>query len=110
MIGAIADVERLLSEARMKPTIRIFPDADQLAHFAARLLQMRMVGSLTIQVQFTVALSGGSTPKKMFEILGNDERLKKQVKIGTWDYVRFFWGDERHAPPDHPESNYKLAY
>jgi len=46
----------------------------------------------------------------MFEILGNDERLKKQVKIGTWDYVRFFWGDERHAPPDHPESNYKLAY
>ena len=94
----------------MKPTIRTFPDADQLAHFAARLFQMRMVGSLTIQVQFTVALSGGSTLKKMFEILGNDERLKKQFKIGTWDYVHFFWGDERHAPPDHAESNYKLAY
>jgi 6-phosphogluconolactonase len=94
----------------MKPTIRIFPDADQLARFAARLFLSRFVLNLTIQVQFTVALSGGSTPKKMFEILGNDERLKKQVELGTWDYVHFFWGDERHVPPDHAESNYKLAY
>ncbi|HKQ75085.1 MAG TPA: 6-phosphogluconolactonase [Blastocatellia bacterium] len=94
----------------MKPIIRIFPDADKLAHFAARLFQMRMIGSITIQVEFTVALSGGATPKKMFEILGNDERLKKQVQHGTWDYLHFFWGDERHVPPDHAESNYKLAY
>jgi glucosamine-6-phosphate isomerase/6-phosphogluconolactonase len=78
----------------MRPTIRIFPDADQLARFAARLFVSRYVLNLTIQVQFTVALSGGSTPKKMFEILGNDERLKKQVKLGTWDYVHFFWGEE----------------
>jgi 6-phosphogluconolactonase len=65
-------------------------------------------------VQFTVALSGGSTPKKMFEILGNDERLKKRVKYGAeyepLEYVHFFWSDERHLPPDHAESNYKLAY
>lgn len=94
----------------MKPIIRIFPDADKLAHFAARLFLMRMVGSLPIQVQFTVALSGGSTPKKMFEILGNDERLKKQTQVGVWDYAHFFWGDERHVTPDHAESNYKLAY
>src|SRR5215510_1149101 len=90
-------------EVRMRPTIRIFPDADQLARFAARLFLLRFVHTLTIQVQFTFALSGGSTPKKMFEILGGDERLKKQVKLGTWDYVHFFWGDERHVPPDHVE-------
>jgi 6-phosphogluconolactonase len=95
---------------RVRPTIRIFPDADQLARFAARLFVSRFVFTLPIQVEFTVALSGGSTPKKMFEILGNDERLKKQVKLGTWEYVHFFWGDERHVPPDHAESNYKLAY
>ena len=94
----------------MKPTIRIFPDADQLARFAARLFLSRLILTLPIQVEFTVALSGGSTPKKMFEILGNDERLKKQVKLGTWEYLHFFWGDERHVPPDHAESNYKLAY
>ena len=94
----------------MRPTIRIFPDADQLARFAARLFVSRFVLTLPIQVQFTVALSGGLTPKKMFEILGNDERLKTQVRHGLWDYVNFFWNDERHVPPDHAESNYKLAY
>jgi 6-phosphogluconolactonase len=94
----------------MKPTIRILPDADQLARFAARLFMSRSILSLPIQVQFTVALSGGSTPKKMFEILGNDERLKKQVRLGTWDYLHFFWSDERHVPPDHAESNFKMAY
>jgi 6-phosphogluconolactonase len=94
----------------VKPVIRILPDADQLARFAARLFLRRLILTLPIQVEFTVALSGGSTPKKMFEILGNDERFKKQVKLGTWDYVHFFWGDERHVPPDHAESNYKLAY
>lgn len=97
----------------MKPTIRILPDADQLARFAARLFLSRLTLSNSIQVQFTVALSGGSTPKKMFEILGNDERLKKQVKYGAeydpLEYVHFFWSDERHVPPDHAESNYKLA-
>jgi 6-phosphogluconolactonase len=94
----------------MKPTIRIFPDADQLARFAARLFLSRLTLTMSLQVEFTVALSGGSTPKKMFEILGNDERLKKQVGHGLWDYVHFFWSDERHVPPDHAESNYKLAY
>jgi len=94
----------------MKPTIRILPDADQLARFAARLFMSRLILTLPIQVQFTVALSGGSTPKKMFEILGNDKRLKNGGKIGTWDYLHFFWSDERHVPPDHAESNYKLAY
>jgi 6-phosphogluconolactonase len=94
----------------MKPTIRILPDADQLARFAARIFVSRLILSLPIQVQFTVALSGGSTPKKMFEILGNDERLKKGVNYGTWDYLHFFWSDERHVSPDHAESNFKLAY
>ena len=59
----------------MKPTIRIFPGADQLARFAARLFLSRLTLTNSIQVQFTVVLSGGSTQKKMFEILGNDERL-----------------------------------
>jgi 6-phosphogluconolactonase len=98
----------------MKPTIRIFPDADQLARSAARLFLSRFTLSNTIQVQFTVALSCGPLQKKIFEILGNDERLKKQVVYGVefelMEYVHFFWTDERHVPPDHTESNYKQAY
>jgi 6-phosphogluconolactonase/glucosamine-6-phosphate isomerase/deaminase len=57
-----------------------------MARFAARLFVWRFALTLPIQVQFTVALSGGSTPKKMFEMLGNDERLKKKVRYG----VEFF--------------------
>jgi|SRR5262245_7192324 len=83
----------------MKPAIRIFPDADQLAHFAARIFHSRLHLSNTVQVSFTVALPGGSSPKKLFEVMGNDERLKKQVTAGLWDYVHFFWTDERHVSP-----------
>ena len=55
---------------------------------------------------FAVALSGGSTPKKMFAILANDAALSKQM---PWESVHFFWGDERHVPPDHADSNYRMT-
>ena len=52
----------------------------------------------------TVALSGGSTPKLMFQILA--DQFYDDV---AWDRIHFFWSDERHVPPDHPESNYRMA-
>ncbi len=55
---------------------------------------------------FTVALSGGSTPKGLYVLLAQ-EPYRSQV---PWDLVHVFWGDERCVPPDHAESNYKLAY
>jgi 6-phosphogluconolactonase len=56
--------------------------------------------------QFSVALSGGSTPKSLYSLLVNDSSLQKEV---PWDQTHFFWGDERHVPPDHPESNYRMT-
>ena len=55
---------------------------------------------------FTVALSGGSTPKGLYALLAR-EPYRTQV---PWSLVHVFWGDERCVPPDHAESNYKLAY
>ena len=55
---------------------------------------------------FNVALSGGSTPKGLFSLLVTDEDLRAQVQ---WKKINFFWGDERHVPPDDPESNYRMA-
>ncbi|MEN0003437.1 MAG: 6-phosphogluconolactonase [Bacteroidota bacterium] len=52
----------------------------------------------------SVALSGGSTPKRFFEILATDYRDKID-----WSSLLFFWGDDRCVPPDHEESNYKMA-
>lgn len=54
---------------------------------------------------FAVALSGGSTPKGIFSLLASSEN-RHRVK---WDRLRLFWSDERAVPPDHPDSNYRMA-
>ena len=55
---------------------------------------------------FRVALSGGSTPKQVYPLLLEPAR-RDHVE---WGAVEFFWGDERAVPPDHPESNFGVAY
>jgi 6-phosphogluconolactonase len=77
-------------------TKTIFTDPEELARGAAEYFVARRPE--------TVALSGGSTPKRMFQILA--EQFFDKV---TWSGIQFFWSDERHVPPDHPESNYRMA-
>ena len=55
--------------------------------------------------RFTVALSGGSTPKGLYELLALDA-YKERV---PWAQVHIFWGDERCVAPNHPESNYRMV-
>ena len=55
---------------------------------------------------FRVALSGGGTPKQVYPLLLEPQRRDKV----DWGSVDFFWGDERAVPPDHPESNFGVAY
>lgn len=52
----------------------------------------------------TIALSGGSTPKDLFQIIAKDYSAKLD-----WNRVNFFWGDERCVSPNNDESNYKMA-
>ena len=54
--------------------------------------------------RFTIALSGGSTPKNLFTLLATNARTTL-----PWDKMFFFWGDERHVPPTDPDSNYRMA-
>src|SRR5580765_4243949 len=54
--------------------------------------------------RFTLALSGGSTPKALFNLLATNARATL-----PWDRMFFFWSDERHVPPDNPDSNYRMA-
>ncbi len=56
------------------------------------------------QGRFTIALSGGSTPRNLFNLLATNARNSL-----PWDKTFFFWGDERHVPPTDPESNYRMA-
>jgi len=54
---------------------------------------------------FSVALSGGSTPRRLFQVLA----AEPFAGLIPWSSIRFFWGDERNVPPGHPESNYSMA-
>jgi 6-phosphogluconolactonase len=85
--------------------VRICEDAQDLAaeaasHFA-QLADQYAVGA----GRFTVALSGGSTPRAMFTLLAA-EPFKQSV---PWPSIYFFWGDERAVPPTHSGSNYRMA-
>lgn len=55
---------------------------------------------------FSVALSGGSTPRGLFALLASDPKWRAAV---PWERTHFFWGDERYVAPDHPDSNFKMA-
>lgn len=55
----------------------------------------------------SVALSGGSTPRLLYQLLAEPrEPYRDQI---AWDKTHFFFTDERHVPPDHPDSNYRMA-
>lgn len=88
-----------------KSAIRVYQSSEELALKAARsfarLADQYVLGS----GRFTVALSGGSTPKAMFHHLASFP-LRETV---PWASIFFFWGDERSVGPDHSDSNYRMA-
>jgi len=55
---------------------------------------------------FNVAFAGGSTPKALYSMLADDPAYRAKL---AWDKMRVFFGDERHVPPDHSESNFRMA-
>ena len=76
-------------------------DPAALASYAAEWLLDRLAGPATTRV----ALSGGSTPKAMFTLLGSDPYASRM----PWERIHWFWGDERFVPHDDPRSNYAMA-
>lgn len=90
----------------MKPEVRILADPNQLAHEAAVEFARLATDSIKARNVFRVALSGGSTPKSLYSLLANGEPWRSEL---PWDKLHFFWSDERHVPPDHPDSNFRMA-
>jgi 6-phosphogluconolactonase len=89
-----------------KPEIQIVTNADALYQAAAAEFVRQVRAAVETKGACTVALSGGSTPKGLYGLLANDPTWRGQV---PWDNMHVFWGDERHVPPDHPDSNYRMA-
>lgn len=86
--------------------IAIYPNIDILSHEAAQYIVRIATESITTHGRFTIALSGGTTPRKLYGLLGS-EPYRGQI---DWTLVHIFWSDERCVPPDSEESNYHLAH
>jgi 6-phosphogluconolactonase len=87
------------------PNIQVFDDAEAVARAAARRIVELASRSIAERGAFSIALSGGSTPKAIFELLAADE-FRTQI---AWQNVHVFFGDERTVPPDHADSNFRMA-
>jgi 6-phosphogluconolactonase len=88
----------------MKPIIRIFKDLEELSRAAAELFIDQAAQSTAERNRFLVALNGGSTPNRLFQLLATEYREQ-----ADWTKVHVFWGDERCVPPDDPGSSYRQA-
>ena len=85
----------------------VFDTPEQLAVAAAeRFVERAREFHGTPLERFSVALAGGKTPRRVYELLATD-RFKNRI---DWPQVYLFFGDERSVPPDHPESNYRTVY
>jgi len=80
-----------------------FADLDALSRAAADEF-ISLVVAQPEGAPFHVALSGGSTPKKLFDVL-----VARGRNALPWERVELWWGDERCVPPEHPDSNYGMT-
>ena len=89
----------------MRLRVHVHETAEEVAWAAAWRVLERAAEAIRERGRFTVALAGGNTPRRVYELL-TDERLSPHV---DWPNVHVFFGDERMVPPDHAESNYRMA-
>src|SRR6266566_8038160 len=87
------------------PDIRIFETPEEVAHAAADCFTAIALGSISAEGRFSVALAGGSTPRRAYQLLATEE-YRNRV---DWSKVHIFFGDERTVPPTHADSNYRMA-
>lgn len=85
----------------MNKTVEVLPDQSALVARALELILSKIDTAIQQRGQFTIALSGGSTPKPLYEAIAKQNL--------PWDKIHVFWGDERYVPPDHPDSNELMA-
>jgi 6-phosphogluconolactonase len=85
--------------------VRIFDGASELMRATAEEIALAAHQAVGRRGRFTWALAGGSTPRSVYELLASDFYRERM----PWSAIHLFWGDERHVPPDHPDSNFRMA-
>jgi 6-phosphogluconolactonase len=92
-------------ESEILPGVLVYANPAEVARAAARLFVDYAWQTIAKYGQFMVALSGGNTPRMLFEVLASAE-FRGQV---DWAKVHVFWSDERAVPPESEESNFGMA-
>jgi len=91
--------------AQYKPNIEVISDPESLAQRSIGIFVADAQKAIKAKGAFYVAISGGNTPKRFFELLGK----APQARSLPWEKIQLFWVDERYVSPDSKWSNYKLA-
>jgi 6-phosphogluconolactonase len=86
---------------------RVYDGADALSRAAAEHFLERAQAAVTASGVARVAISGGGTPKRTFELLANP--AEKFAAAMPWARMELYWVDERMVPPDNPDSNYRMT-
>jgi 6-phosphogluconolactonase len=87
--------------------LTVVDDEEALARAAAGRVTTLIEHAIGAQGSAVVCLTGGSTPRRLYELLGTEsEPWRRRIE---WSRVHLFWGDERHVPPEHPQSNFGMA-
>jgi 6-phosphogluconolactonase len=85
----------------MQQLIKVLSDRQAVIEKALEIVLQKAHAAIETRGNFTIALSGGSTPKPLYEALAGQNL--------PWGKIHVFWGDERYVPADHPDSNQKMA-
>ena len=85
-------------------TVQVCADAAALASAAAELFVRQAKATVAAHGRFTVALAGGTTPNVLYKLLAT-----RYHSSAPWHAIHFSWGDERHVPPEHRDSNVRAA-
>lgn len=88
-----------------QPEIIVLPDPAAVAVAAAQRVVRAAGEAIALVGRFSFVLAGGSTPKALYELLATDA-YREQI---DWPNVEVYFGDERTVPPDHADSNYRMA-
>lgn len=87
------------------PNLHILPSQKQLVDKVVDFIREQSQAAIKERGRFNLVLSGGATPRPIYE---NLTKLSTE-QAPDWKKTYLFWGDERCVPPDHPDSNYRMA-
>jgi 6-phosphogluconolactonase len=96
--------------------LHVFKDGEALSNAAAKFIADHISATLKTRSRYTIALSGGSTPKRLHQILAQAPYSNVQAAGGAgeeqidWSKLHIFWGDERAVPFEDDRNNAKMAY